>query len=581
LLFVDQFEELFTIVDKHLRASIIDTLLLTVNTGLARLVITLRADFFGHALEQEALASYFKDGTLPLAKPGLRALLEMITRPAKLAGLEFDPDLPEAILVDAGTDPGSLPLMSYVLEELYRVRRGARLSRDAYDELGGIIGAVGNRAERQLAGFDESVRASLPNIFRSLVEVDQVGRPVRRRALLNKLITNNEDQQLMDSLIAIRLLVAGSDAERRPTVELAHEALLWSWRRLAGWLASVHSDMVILRRLQIAADDWNGSGRDPQLLWPHERLVPVYEMIESLTPELTEIEQAFVRPEADRLLEELEDSETPHRRRAAIGDRLAAIGDPRPGVALRSDGLPDLVWCPVYRQKQAATARPSFYISKYPITVAQLDAYRAASYLADIEVRGRGPLTLWANRPAATNYQEAMAFCNWMTREMRRRVSPSLSADYPSSWEVRLPTEFEWEFAATEGRSYLFPWGSEWDDARANSAKSKLARTVAVGMYPSGAAPTGALDMCGNVWEWCYSDMPSVRNASLPAETVNTETYDGNAGLGLGPLRGASFRTSPSYCTVTHRLLLRRDVVDSDRGFRACLAPIEDQGRDE
>lgn len=56
---------------------------------------------------------------------------------------------------------------------------------------------------------------------------------------------------------------------------------------------------------------------------------------------------SFVRPEAERLLEEVREAVTAHDRRAEIGDRLAEISDPRPGVGLTRDGLPDLVWCPI------------------------------------------------------------------------------------------------------------------------------------------------------------------------------------------------------------------------------------------
>jgi formylglycine-generating enzyme required for sulfatase activity len=66
----------------------------------------------------------------------------------------------------------------------------------------------------------------------------------------------------------------------------------------------------------------------------------------------------------------------------------------------------------------------------------------------------------------------------------------------------------------------VFPWGPDWD-ARAepwwgNTFESRLGQPTAVGMYPAGAAPTGALDMAGTVWEWCLnkSETPKVTGSS-------------------------------------------------------------------
>ena len=79
--------------------------------------------------------------------------------------------------------------------------------------------------------------------------------------------------------------------------------------------------------------------------------------------------------------------------------------------------------------------------------------------------------------------------------------------------EVRLPTEFEWQLAATGGDpGYVYPWGVDWDAQRANTGESGWIRLTAVGLYSRGATKQGVMDMAGTVWEWCangYEDPAS------------------------------------------------------------------------
>ena len=148
LLFVDQFEELFTVVGERHRAPFFDMLAATVRAPRVRIVATLRADFYHRCVEQPALAEILRAASYPLAAPGPAALLEMITGPAARAGLDFDDGLPARILDDTGSDPGALALLAFALHELYRGRTPeGRLTWQAYDAFGGVRGAISRRAD--------------------------------------------------------------------------------------------------------------------------------------------------------------------------------------------------------------------------------------------------------------------------------------------------------------------------------------------------------------------------------------------------------------------------------------------------
>ncbi|HYB18459.1 MAG TPA: ergothioneine biosynthesis protein EgtB [Streptosporangiaceae bacterium] len=152
-------------------------------------------------------------------------------------------------------------------------------------------------------------------------------------------------------------------------------------------------------------------------------------------------------------------------------------------------------------------------------------------------------------------------------------------ADAYARWAGRrLPTEAEWEKAAgfdpETGRSRRYPWGNSEPDSTLANLGQQLLRPAPAGSYPDGAAPCGARQLIGDVWEWTSSDF-------LPYPGFSAWPYREYSEVFFGPeykvLRGGSFAVSPVACRGTFRnwdYPIRRQIFSGFRTARsAVLSP--------
>lgn len=559
VVFVDQLEEVFTIVDARHRPAFLEAIVDLAAMEAVRVVATVRADFYDHCVAGGLAAVLRGAGTYPLAAADRSALRAMTTQPAYRAGLDFDDGLVDRVLDDAGSGEGSLALLAFALSELYERRLGdGRLTQQAYDAFGGVKGAIARRADATLGGLPTEVQGKLTDVFRQLVEVDERGVPTRRRVSKAQVAADDPARQLVEAFVDARLLV--TERGDSPTVAVAHDALFTHWPMLNDWIIERRENYVLLRQVRTLAAEWVARGRDPVLLRPHEWLVLLPPMLEQLRPNLNDDEKSYIRPEAEWLQDKLKDPMTTHDRRQEIGRRLASIGDSREGVGVSEDGLPSIVWCDVpggsvtleinYGGERTEHVRP-FKIAKYPVTWGQFRAFERASdglredrWWRDISYdrRWNDDSDEKDNHPVITvSWHHAVAFCCWLTYRFRT------TGVIDQTSVVRLPTEWEWFQAATGGDPRnSYPWGSGSDARNANSKHSKLGRTIAVGMYPNGASAAGILDMVGNVDEWCLNngDDPFDVTGAIPA--VCGGSWDSDLTHGLHLLRGTQSLGSPS-----------------------------------
>lgn len=244
LLFIDQFEELFTLSHADDAKSFAVLLEALAKSERVCGVVTLRADFYHRAVDYPQLAELLRAGSFPLAIPKRDALRQMIERPAERAGLTFDHALVDRILDDTGDEPGNLALMAYALDELYKLDDDKTLTHQEYEQLGGVQGAIGTRAENQFMalGMYESV---IQQVFRTLVEVDECGTATRRREQFQSDRLSDKVRTLINAFTDARLLTTNYDATTGvATVEVAHEAILRSWPRLTEWIEDTQDEYL-------------------------------------------------------------------------------------------------------------------------------------------------------------------------------------------------------------------------------------------------------------------------------------------------------------------------------------------------
>ena len=188
-------------------------------------------------------------------------LAETIVKPAEAVGLTFEAGLAETILDDVGNEPGSLPLLEFLLEALWKERRGTLLQYDAYQRLGRVPGAITHRAEQVFERrLTDAEQQAAQRLLLRIVRPGEGAEDTRQRAALPE--ADAVAEATIRKLADARLVVTERDAATgRETVELAHEALIRGWQRLRGW---VNMDREFLRtRERVAAQARRWKARWP------------------------------------------------------------------------------------------------------------------------------------------------------------------------------------------------------------------------------------------------------------------------------------------------------------------------------
>ena len=269
LLFIDQFEELFTHFDVFEIRAFVNMVVRSVKSARIKIIISLRADFYKYCLRFPEFAKLLQSNSFPLSTPKLRNLYEMIINPAQIAGLEFEIGLTGRILEDTKSEPGSLALLAFGLYQLYEESKPfALLSNDAYDRFGGITGAIGIQATKAFDELEDEAKLCFSKVFRELVDVDERGLPTKRRLELLSVELESPEMKLVSKLTEHRLLVQTQNDQGNAVIEIAHEALFDSWSQLKEWIDQRNDDLKFGGELIRLAIRWKNNNKNDAYLLP-------------------------------------------------------------------------------------------------------------------------------------------------------------------------------------------------------------------------------------------------------------------------------------------------------------------------
>jgi HEAT repeat protein len=391
LITIDQVEQLVTATPADER----EKFLAAVGRGLQpgskiTLVMTVRLDRYDQIQRLPVLGAAIKDPVIlnPMDRSQLSSVIE---GPAVRADLNVERALVGRLIDDAvkgGRDAvDALPLLAFTLRALYdkatTEQRRTMTERD-YESVGSIDGAIAKRAQAAEAGLPPDSGSALEGLFARLVTVSEdrlpAGLPLRRERLTTK------EAEIVGRLEDERLLIGTRDE-----VRLSHERLIEAWPRLRDFIERQRDALRLLGMVSRAARDWDQNGRVDSYLWPHERLQPVYEMIEQLRPTIDGVTEAFIRPEYERLLIVLGGDSTPEYQRAALADRLVAIG---------ASAVPGLVHLLMVADERVRTAAASALGRIGYAAVPAVSQVATSAEIADSRLSAVGSLALIADDAA-------------------------------------------------------------------------------------------------------------------------------------------------------------------------------------
>jgi eukaryotic-like serine/threonine-protein kinase len=388
LLFVDQFEELYTLVPDAAERLAFTACLSGVaddSTAPLRVVLSVRSDFLDRVPEDQRFMSELTQGLFFLTPPDREGLRDAIVQPAEMAGFHFEStQMVEHMLDHLEATPGALPLLQFAATKLWDARdKGRKLLTDAsYQAIGGIAGALALHADQVLADLPPGAQALAKQIFMRLVTSELTRAIVSVSELRELSHEKGELQRVLDHLVQARLILvqSGSEAVGGATAEIVHESLVHSWPTLRRWLDENQDDAALLEQLRNAAKQWQAKGHDPGVLWRGEAVAEARRWHRRYKGELPELQQRYL----DAVFS-LASKSARRRRLAVVGTMVFLVGL----VAVSAVALVVIRGAHKEAEKNAEAARSAEVQARESEKLAKDAEVEAKARLAEVQEKER------------------------------------------------------------------------------------------------------------------------------------------------------------------------------------------------
>ena len=314
VLYIDQFEELFTITAQESeRQHMIDliTTAVTEPDNVVTVVISLRADFYDRPLNYADIGRLMKEHTEPILPMSLADLYDIVQRPANQSDvrLAFEEGLVTELVFAVKEELSALPLLQFTLDQLFEHRDSLQLTWQAYDEIGGLRGALAQHAEATYSKLPSDKHREMARVlFLRLIEPGVTEQDTTRRRATEEDLTlpNQQDTQLLrevaEMFTAKRLLVSDENM-----LEVSHEALIREWSRLRGWLSDGREDIQLQNQIAQDAAEWVRRGKQVDDVYRGSRLTEAQYWVRRNEPSMLELE--FIEAGAEERFLQKEDDE--------------------------------------------------------------------------------------------------------------------------------------------------------------------------------------------------------------------------------------------------------------------------------
>ncbi|WP_308404954.1 trypsin-like peptidase domain-containing protein [Streptomyces sp. 35G-GA-8] len=303
LVVLDQAEALLAGKDTEV-AQVVDVLFPENRpVGAPSVLVTLRADLIDAALRHPSLGPALQRGdTLPLTPMSRKQLTDVITKPLHdLPGVAvtYEPGLVERILDDAGSEAGTLPLLGFVLEKLWKGKEGGQLRTATYEEAGGVSGALAGHATQAwnecVTDEEKQKDGEASRLLTGLVRVlPGSPHPLRRRLTRQEAGAKRWDIAIRLASSERRLLVVHGGQGEPKSVELAHEALVTEWPALQEQVRSDSEFLAARWELAHERERWADGDKAAGLLPGGLQLAGLEQHVKDREHELDPDERDFL-----------------------------------------------------------------------------------------------------------------------------------------------------------------------------------------------------------------------------------------------------------------------------------------------